>query len=67
MKKELIQRIGTLPYDFTIHDLDLVRYMMGSNIKEIYAKGGTLIDPTLKSIGDVLDCNFIPNFHQIIQ
>lgn len=53
LKKELIQRIGTLPYDFTIHDLDLARYMMGSNIKEIYAKGGTLIDPTLKSIGDV--------------
>lgn len=53
LTKELIQRVGTLPYDFTIHDLDLVRFMMGSNIKEIYAKGGTLIDPTLKEIGDV--------------
>lgn len=53
LKKELIERIGTLPYDFTIHDLDLARFMMGSNIKEIYAKGGTLIDPSLKEIGDV--------------
>lgn len=53
LDKELIKRIGTLPYDFTIHDLDMARYMMGSNISEIYAKGGTLIDPTLKEIGDV--------------
>lgn len=53
LDKELIKRIGTLPYDFTIHDLDLVRYMMNSNISEVYAKGGTLIDPTLKEIGDV--------------
>lgn len=53
LDKELIKRVGTLPYDFTIHDLDMVRYMMGSNITEIYAKGGTLIDPTLKEINDV--------------
>lgn len=53
LDKELIKRIGTLPYDFTIHDLDMARYMMGSNISEIYAKGGTLIDPTLKEINDV--------------
>lgn len=53
LDKELIKRIGGLPWDFTIHDLDLARYMMGSNITEVYAKGGTLIDPTLKEIGDV--------------
>lgn len=50
---DLIKRVGTLPYDFTIHDLDLVRYMMGSNITEVYAKGGTLINPKLKEINDV--------------
>jgi myo-inositol 2-dehydrogenase/D-chiro-inositol 1-dehydrogenase len=53
LTKELIQRVGTFPFDFTIHDLDLARFMVGSNIKEIYAKGGTLIDPTLKEINDV--------------
>ncbi len=53
LDKKLIQRVGTLPYDFTIHDLDMARYMMGSNISEVYAKGDTLIDPSLKEIGDV--------------
>lgn len=50
---DLIKRIGTLPYDFTIHDLDLARYLLGSNISEVYAKGGTLINPKLKEIDDV--------------
>ncbi|MFU1797867.1 inositol 2-dehydrogenase [Paenibacillus azoreducens] len=50
---ELIKRIGGLLFDFTMHDFDMARYMVGSNITEVYAKGGTLIDPGLKSIGDV--------------
>ncbi|AKP68464.1 oxidoreductase [Companilactobacillus ginsenosidimutans] len=50
---DLIQRIGGLLQDFTMHDFDMARYMMGSNISEVYAKGGTLIDPTLKDIDDV--------------
>ncbi|GEP22990.1 inositol 2-dehydrogenase [Lentilactobacillus diolivorans] len=50
---DLIQRIGGLLFDFTMHDFDIARYMMGSNITEVYAKGGTLIDPTLKEINDI--------------
>ncbi|MET1995657.1 inositol 2-dehydrogenase [Enterococcus faecium] len=50
---DLILRIGGLVFDFTMHDFDMVRYMMGSNIVEVYAKGTTLIDPTLKEIDDV--------------
>lgn len=50
---ELIQRIGGLLFDFTMHDFDMARYMMNSNISEVYAKGGTLIDPTLKEINDI--------------
>lgn len=50
---ELIKRIGGLLFDFTMHDFDMARYMMGSNITEVYAKGGTLIDPTLTEINDV--------------
>ncbi|EST89136.1 inositol 2-dehydrogenase [Vagococcus lutrae] len=50
---ELIKRIGGLLFDFTMHDFDMARYMAGSNIKEVYAKGNTLIDPTLKEINDV--------------
>ncbi|MCP0887019.1 inositol 2-dehydrogenase [Ligilactobacillus sp. WILCCON 0076] len=50
---ELIKRIGGLLFDFTMHDFDIARYMMHSNISEVYAKGGTLIDPTLKDINDI--------------
>lgn len=50
---DLIQRIGGLLFDFTMHDFDMARYMMNSNISEVYAKGGTLIDPTLKDINDI--------------
>lgn len=50
---ELIKRIGGLLFDFTMHDFDMARYMAGSNIKEVYAKGNTLIDPTLRNIDDV--------------
>lgn len=49
----LIQRIGGLLFDFTMHDFDMARYLMQSNITEVYAKGGTLIDPTLKDINDI--------------
>ena len=50
---DLLQRIGGLLFDFTMHDFDMARYMMNSNIAEVYAKGGTLIDPTLKDINDI--------------
>lgn len=50
---DLIQRIGGLIFDFTMHDFDMARYMMGCDITEVYVKGNTLIDPTLKDIGDV--------------
>lgn len=50
---DLIKRIGGLLVDFTMHDFDMARYMMGSNIKEVYAKGGVLIEPELQEIGDI--------------
>lgn len=50
---DLIKRIGGLLVDFTMHDFDMARYMMGSNIKEIYAKGGILIEPELATVNDI--------------
>lgn len=49
----LIQRIGGLIFDFTMHDFDMARYMMHSNVTEVFAKGATLIDPTLSEINDI--------------
>jgi myo-inositol 2-dehydrogenase / D-chiro-inositol 1-dehydrogenase len=50
---DLIKRIGGLLVDFTMHDFDMARYMMDSNIKEVYAKGGILIEPELKTVDDI--------------
>lgn len=50
---ELIKKIGGLIFDFTMHDFDMARFMMGSDISEVFVKGTTLIDPTLQEIGDI--------------
>ncbi|HAF4875914.1 TPA: D-chiro-inositol-2-dehydrogenase IolG2 [Salmonella enterica] len=50
---ELIKRIGGLIFDFTMHDFDMARFMMQNEVSEVYVKGNTLIDPSLKNIDDV--------------
>lgn len=50
---DFIKSSGGLLMDFTMHDFDMARYMAGSNINEVYVKGNTLIDPSLKEINDV--------------
>lgn len=50
---DLIKRIGGLIFDFTMHDFDMARFMMQDEVSEVYAKGNTLIDPSLKDIDDV--------------
>ncbi|HFY3911829.1 TPA: D-chiro-inositol-2-dehydrogenase IolG2 [Salmonella enterica subsp. enterica serovar Typhimurium] len=50
---DLIKRIGGLIFDFTMHDIDMARFMMQDEVSEVYVKGNTLIDPSLKNIDDV--------------
>ncbi|ECP5317726.1 D-chiro-inositol-2-dehydrogenase IolG2 [Salmonella enterica] len=50
---DLIKRIGGLIFDFTMHDFDMARFMMQNEVSEVYVKGNTLIDPSLKNIDDV--------------
>ncbi|EEA6913629.1 D-chiro-inositol-2-dehydrogenase IolG2 [Salmonella enterica] len=50
---DLIKRIGGLMFDFTMHDFDMARFMMQDEVSEVYVKGNTLIDPSLKNIDDV--------------
>ncbi|EJG8584088.1 D-chiro-inositol-2-dehydrogenase IolG2 [Salmonella enterica] len=50
---DLIKRIGGLIFDFTMHDFDIARFMMQDEVSEVYVKGNTLIDPSLKNIDDV--------------
>ncbi|HIE8344234.1 TPA: D-chiro-inositol-2-dehydrogenase IolG2 [Salmonella enterica] len=50
---DLIKRIGGLIFDFTMHDFDMARFMMQDEVSEVYVKGNTLIDPSLKNIDNV--------------
>lgn len=40
-------------FDMTIHDFDMARFMMGSDVTEVYARGAALIDPSIAKIGDI--------------
>lgn len=44
---------GGLFYDMMIHDFDMARFLSGSEVVEVYAKGGVLIDEKIKEAGDV--------------
>jgi myo-inositol 2-dehydrogenase/D-chiro-inositol 1-dehydrogenase len=39
--------------DMTIHDFDMARYLMKSDVVEVYAKGEVLVDPVFKQADDI--------------
>jgi myo-inositol 2-dehydrogenase/D-chiro-inositol 1-dehydrogenase len=50
---DFVKRSGGLFFDFTIHDLDTVRFLSQSEIVEVYAVGTVLIDPDIGAAGDI--------------
>ena len=44
---------GGIFLDMTIHDFDMARFLMGSEVEEVYAAGGVLVDPAIGEAGDV--------------
>ncbi|MBD3851461.1 MAG: inositol 2-dehydrogenase [Acidobacteria bacterium] len=50
---EFVKRSGGIFLDFLIHDFDTIRYLSGSEIVEVYAAGGVLIDPEIGAAGDI--------------
>lgn len=44
---------GGMFLDMTIHDFDMVRYLSGSEVMEVYAVGGVLVDPAIGEAGDI--------------
>ena len=44
---------GGIFLDMAIHDFDMARFMMGSEIVEVYAAGNVLIDPEIGKAGDI--------------
>lgn len=39
--------------DMTIHDFDMARYIMGSEVVEVFANGAVLVDPAIGEAGDI--------------
>ena len=44
---------GGMFMDMTIHDFDMARYIVGSEVTEVYAKAAVLVDPEIGNAGDV--------------
>lgn len=50
---EYVRVSGGIFMDMMIHDFDMARFLTGSEVEEVYAQGGVLIDPAFAECGDV--------------
>jgi myo-inositol 2-dehydrogenase/D-chiro-inositol 1-dehydrogenase len=50
---EYIKVSGGIFLDMTIHDFDMARYLIGSEVTEIYAAGGVMVDPAIGEASDI--------------
>lgn len=44
---------GGIFLDMTIHDFDMVRFMSGEEVEEVFAYGGVLVDKAIGEAGDI--------------
>lgn len=54
---------GGIFLDMTVHDFDMARFVVGSEVLEVYAAGTVRVDPQLAEIGDV-DTAVVTLWHQ---
>jgi myo-inositol 2-dehydrogenase/D-chiro-inositol 1-dehydrogenase len=50
---DYVRHSGGLFLDMTIHDFDMARYVTGSEVVEVYARGAVRITPELCELGDL--------------
>ena len=50
---EYVKVSGGMFMDMTIHDFDMVRYLTGSDVTEVYVNAAVLVDPKIGEAGDV--------------
>ena len=50
---EYVKVSGGIFFDMTIHDFDMARYLMGSEVEEVFAVGGVMVDPRIGEVGDL--------------
>ncbi|TXT61975.1 MAG: Myo-inositol 2-dehydrogenase [Promethearchaeota archaeon] len=51
--RDFIKKSGGLFADMTIHDWDMACFLSQSEVVEVYASGGVLIDPEIAKLGDI--------------
>jgi myo-inositol 2-dehydrogenase/D-chiro-inositol 1-dehydrogenase len=50
---EYVKVSGGIFFDMTIHDFDMARFLTGSDVVEVYASGGVMVDPAIGAAGDI--------------
>jgi myo-inositol 2-dehydrogenase / D-chiro-inositol 1-dehydrogenase len=50
---EYVRGSGGIFLDMTIHDFDMARYVTGSEVVEVFARGAVRVDPAFGDAGDV--------------
>lgn len=50
---DYIKVSGGLFLDMAIHDFDMVRYISGEEVQEVFAYGANLVDPEIGKVGDI--------------
>jgi myo-inositol 2-dehydrogenase/D-chiro-inositol 1-dehydrogenase len=50
---EYIKVSGGIFLDMTIHDFDMARFLIDSEVKQVYVAGGVLVDPEIGEAGDI--------------
>ncbi len=50
---DYIRVSGGMFLDMTIHDFDMARYLVDSEVETVYAAGGVMVDPAIGQAGDI--------------
>ena len=50
---EYIRVSGGIFLDMTIHDFDMARFLIDSEVEEVYVAGGVMVDPAIGQAGDI--------------
>lgn len=50
---EYVKVSGGIFLDMTIHDFDMARFLIDSEVEEIYVEGGVMVDPDIGAAGDI--------------
>ena len=59
---EYVKVSGGIFLDMTIHDFDMARFLVASEVTEIFATGSVLINPAIRELGDVDTAVVVMNY-----